>query len=47
MLKPVLAYAADGMHNTGDGKTEITVTNADGTAATFKISCLVTQIGKQ
>ena len=31
----------------GTGKTEITVTNADGTTATFKIICRVTQIGKQ
>lgn len=31
----------------GTGKTEITVTNADGTTATFKITCQVTQIGKQ
>ena len=31
----------------GSGKTEITVTNADGTTATFKITCQVTQIGKQ
>jgi hypothetical protein len=31
----------------GTGKTEITVTNADGKTATFKIICRVTQIGKQ
>ena len=31
----------------GTGKTEITVTNADGKTATFKISCQVTQFGKQ
>ena len=31
----------------GTGKTEITVTNADGTTATFKITCQVTQVGKQ
>ena len=31
----------------GTGKTEITVTNADGKTATFKITCQVTQIGKQ
>ena len=31
----------------GTGKTEITVTNADGTTATFKITCRVTQIDKQ
>ena len=31
----------------GSGKTEITVTNADGKTATFKITCQVTQIGKQ
>ena len=31
----------------GTGKTEITVTNADGKTATFKISCQVTQIGEQ
>ena len=31
----------------GTGKTEITVTNADGKTATFKISCRLTQIGKQ
>ena len=33
--------------NGGTGKTEITVTNADGTTATFKITGQVTQIGKQ
>lgn len=31
----------------GSGKTEITVTNADGTTATFKITCHVTQISKE
>ena len=31
----------------GTGKTELTVTDSDGTTATFKITCLVTQIGKQ
>ena len=31
----------------GTGTTELTVTNADGTTATFKIPCQVTQIGKQ
>lgn len=31
----------------GTGKTELTVTNADGTTATFKITCQVTRIGKQ
>ena len=31
----------------GSGKTEITVTDTTGTTATFKISCQVTQIGKQ
>ena len=31
----------------GSGKTEITVTDTSGTTATFKISCQVTQIGKQ
>ena len=31
----------------GTGKTEITVTNADGKTASFKITCQVTQIGKQ
>ena len=31
----------------GTGKTEITVTNTAGTTATFKITCQVTQIGKQ
>ena len=31
----------------GTGKTEITVTNADGKTATFKITCQVTQLGKQ
>ena len=29
------------------GKTEITVTDTTGTTATFKISCRLTQIGKQ
>lgn len=33
--------------NGGSGKTEITVTNTDGKTATFKITCQVTQIGKQ
>ena len=33
--------------NGGSGKTEITVTDANGTTATFKISCQVTQVGKQ
>lgn len=33
--------------NGGSGKTEITVTDTAGTTATFKISCQVTQIGKQ
>lgn len=33
--------------NGGSGKTEITVTNTAGTTATFKISCRLTQIGKQ
>lgn len=31
----------------GSGKTEVTVTDSDGKIATFKISCQVTQIGKQ
>ena len=31
----------------GTGKTEITVTNADGKTATFKITCQVTRIGKE
>jgi hypothetical protein len=31
----------------GSGKTELTVTDSDGTTATFKITCQVTQIGKQ
>lgn len=31
----------------GSGKTEITVTDTHGTTATFKISCRLTQIGKQ
>ncbi len=31
----------------GSGKTEITVTASDGKTATFKITCQVTQIGKQ
>ena len=33
--------------NGGSGKTEITVTNTAGTTATFKITCQLTQIGKQ
>lgn len=33
--------------NGGSGKTEITVTDTTGATATFKIVCLVTQIGKQ
>ena len=33
--------------NGGSGKTEITVTDTTGTTATFKISCQVTQFGKQ
>ena len=31
----------------GSGKTELTVTDSEGIAATFKITCQVTQIGKQ
>ena len=31
----------------GTGKTEITVTDTNGATATFKISCQVTQFGKQ
>lgn len=31
----------------GTGKTQITVTDSDGKTATFKITCQVTQIGKQ
>ena len=31
----------------GSGKTEVTVTDSDGKTATFKITCRVTQIGKQ
>lgn len=31
----------------GSGKTELTVTDSDGIAATFKVTCQVTQIGKQ
>ena len=33
--------------NGGTGKTEITVTNTAGTTATIKITCQVTQVGKQ
>ena len=33
--------------NGGSGKTEITVADSTGTTATFKISCQVTQVGKQ
>ena len=33
--------------NGGSGKTEITVTDARGKTATFKIFCRLTQIGKQ
>lgn len=33
--------------NGGSGKTEITVTSSDGRAATFKITCQITQVGKQ
>lgn len=33
--------------NGGSGKTEITITGTDGSTATFKITCQVTQIGKQ
>lgn len=31
----------------GSGKTELTVTDSSGKTATFKITCQVTQIGKQ
>ena len=31
----------------GSGKTEVTVTDSNGKTATFKITCQVTQIGKQ
>lgn len=31
----------------GSGKTEITVTDTHGTTTTFKITCRLTQIGKQ
>ena len=31
----------------GSGKTEITITGTDGSTATFKITCQVTQVGKQ
>ena len=31
----------------GSGKTEITVTSSDGKTATFKVTCDVTQVGKQ
>jgi hypothetical protein len=31
----------------GTGKTEITVTDSSGKTATFKITCQVTQVGKQ
>ena len=31
----------------GTGKTEITVTDSEGKTASFKITCQVTQIGKQ
>ena len=31
----------------GTGKTELTVTDSDGITASFKITCQVTQIGKQ
>lgn len=31
----------------GSGKTEVTVTDSDGRTATFKITCQVTQVGKQ
>lgn len=33
--------------NGGFGKTEVTVTGSDGRTATFKITCNVTQVGKQ
>lgn len=33
--------------NGGSGKTELTVTDPDGKTVTFKITCQVTQIGKQ
>lgn len=31
----------------GSGKTEITVTDSNGKSATFKVTCNVTQVGKQ
>ena len=31
----------------GSGKTEITMTGEDGKSATFKIACILTQIGKK
>lgn len=31
----------------GSGKAEVTVTSVDGKIATFKITCRVTQVGKQ
>ena len=31
----------------GSGKTEITVTDSNGKTATFKVTCNVTQVGKQ
>ena len=31
----------------GSGKTEVTVTGSDGRTTTFKITCNVTQVGKQ
>jgi hypothetical protein len=31
----------------GSGKTEITVTGSNGKTATFKVTCNVTQVGKQ
>ncbi len=31
----------------GSGKTEITVTDSNGRTATFKVTCSVTQVGKQ
>ena len=31
----------------GSGKTEITVTDSNGKSATFKVTCDVTQVGKQ
>lgn len=33
--------------NGGSGKAEVSVTGVDGKCATFKISCRVTQVGKQ